>query len=346
MPGWARSANSGRQAGRGAAARRVVRHRGQDSAANRTASSCAAARCGTARRPAAPPPPRSHRGIHPIEDGHAVLVRQVRPGAAHPVQHGRPHRRHAPQCLAPARARRAADPAGSRRCPPVHRPGRNGPPADRGTCVPGSPGPHAAAACWRGEPPRNSPTSSAAAATGSAPPTSGSPGARGGARPGCAARRSPSSRAVRRLLHRTGTGTRSVPVRQTLTALARALRLNADERDHLFHLAGRGAAALTDGPRPRAPGALLVLDRLSTRPPRSSPTRDVLVRTPWPPPPARPRPARPPRRRLRPPLFTDPAARRDLPARGPRHAGPHACRAPARAARRPPARAGGARRSS
>ena len=34
------------------------------------------------------------------------------------------------------------------------------------------------------------------------------------------------------------------PSEQVLTALCRALRLDTDERDHVFHLAGHGAAAL------------------------------------------------------------------------------------------------------
>src|SRR5919198_2928525 len=52
------------------------------------------------------------------------------------------------------------------------------------------------------------------------------------------------------------------PSRQMLTALARALRLTDDERDHLFHLVGE------EPPRDRStsehvrPGLLLVLDRL------------------------------------------------------------------------------------
>ncbi|ANP54934.1 transcriptional regulator with XRE-family HTH domain [Streptomyces griseochromogenes] len=56
------------------------------------------------------------------------------------------------------------------------------------------------------------------------------------------------------------------PSRQMLTALARALRLTDDERDHLFHLAGE------DPPRREAacahvrPGLLLVLDRLHDAP--------------------------------------------------------------------------------
>ncbi|MEU1405720.1 helix-turn-helix transcriptional regulator [Streptomyces sp. NPDC005728] len=56
------------------------------------------------------------------------------------------------------------------------------------------------------------------------------------------------------------------PSRQMLTALARALRLTDDERDHLFHLAGE------EPPRREAtsahvrPGLLLVLDRLHDTP--------------------------------------------------------------------------------
>lgn len=56
------------------------------------------------------------------------------------------------------------------------------------------------------------------------------------------------------------------PSRQMLTALARALRLTEDERDHLFHLVGE------EPPRDRAtsghvrPGLLRVLDRLYDTP--------------------------------------------------------------------------------
>ncbi|MFJ3760873.1 helix-turn-helix transcriptional regulator [Streptomyces sp. NPDC090080] len=56
------------------------------------------------------------------------------------------------------------------------------------------------------------------------------------------------------------------PSRQMLTAMARALRLTEDERDHLFHLAGE------EPPRREAtsthvrPGLLLVLDRLHDTP--------------------------------------------------------------------------------
>lgn len=56
------------------------------------------------------------------------------------------------------------------------------------------------------------------------------------------------------------------PSRQVLTALARALRLAADERDHLFHLAGEvpGPPA---GPSPDVPvGILHLLDQLDDSP--------------------------------------------------------------------------------
>ncbi|MFE9682023.1 helix-turn-helix transcriptional regulator [Streptomyces sp. NPDC006285] len=58
----------------------------------------------------------------------------------------------------------------------------------------------------------------------------------------------------------------SRPSRQMLAAVARALRLTGDERDHLFHLAGE------EPPRDRPdtehvrPGLLLVLDRLTDVP--------------------------------------------------------------------------------
>ncbi|MGW4641016.1 helix-turn-helix transcriptional regulator [Sphaerisporangium sp. NPDC004334] len=61
-------------------------------------------------------------------------------------------------------------------------------------------------------------------------------------------------------------GRGSRPSRQMLAAVARALRLARDERDHLFHLAGE------EPPRDRPttehvrPGLLLVLDRLTDTP--------------------------------------------------------------------------------
>ncbi|MER6738834.1 helix-turn-helix transcriptional regulator [Streptomyces puniciscabiei] len=57
------------------------------------------------------------------------------------------------------------------------------------------------------------------------------------------------------------------PSAQVLAALARALRLGGDERDHLFHLADRPLPAGTAGPSALVQPALLgLLDRLTTTP--------------------------------------------------------------------------------
>ncbi|WNF00219.1 helix-turn-helix transcriptional regulator [Streptomyces luomodiensis] len=57
------------------------------------------------------------------------------------------------------------------------------------------------------------------------------------------------------------------PSAQVLTSLARALRLNGDERDHLFHLADRPVPPATHGPAAQVQPALLgLLDRLTTTP--------------------------------------------------------------------------------
>lgn len=59
------------------------------------------------------------------------------------------------------------------------------------------------------------------------------------------------------------------PSAQTLAALARALRLNDDERDHLFHLAERPVPPSANGPSAHVQPALLgLLDRLSNTPAR------------------------------------------------------------------------------
>jgi transcriptional regulator with XRE-family HTH domain len=59
------------------------------------------------------------------------------------------------------------------------------------------------------------------------------------------------------------------PSAQTLAALARALRLNGDERDHLFHLAERPVPPSAQGPSAHVQPALLgLLDRLSNTPAR------------------------------------------------------------------------------
>lgn len=57
------------------------------------------------------------------------------------------------------------------------------------------------------------------------------------------------------------------PSDQTLAALARALRLTSDERDHLFHLADRRLPSAARGPATLVePGLLALLDRLTTTP--------------------------------------------------------------------------------
>ncbi|POX53225.1 helix-turn-helix transcriptional regulator [Streptomyces sp. Ru72] len=56
------------------------------------------------------------------------------------------------------------------------------------------------------------------------------------------------------------------PSRQMLTALARALRLTDDERDHLFHLTGEEPPRRETASRHVRPGLLLVLDRLHDTP--------------------------------------------------------------------------------
>ncbi|MFI6896130.1 helix-turn-helix domain-containing protein [Streptomyces sp. NPDC050256] len=59
------------------------------------------------------------------------------------------------------------------------------------------------------------------------------------------------------------------PSAQTVAALARALRLNGDERDHLFRLAERPVPPSAHGPSAHVQPALLgLLDRLSTTPAR------------------------------------------------------------------------------
>ncbi|MGW6907586.1 helix-turn-helix transcriptional regulator [Streptomyces sp. NPDC054940] len=56
------------------------------------------------------------------------------------------------------------------------------------------------------------------------------------------------------------------PSRQMLTALARALRLTDDERDHLFHLAGEEPPRRETASDHVRPGLLLILDRLHDTP--------------------------------------------------------------------------------
>lgn len=56
------------------------------------------------------------------------------------------------------------------------------------------------------------------------------------------------------------------PSRQMLTALARALRLTDDERDHLFHLGGEEPPRREPTSSHLRPGLLLILDRLHDTP--------------------------------------------------------------------------------
>ncbi|MEU1072604.1 MULTISPECIES: helix-turn-helix transcriptional regulator [unclassified Streptomyces] len=58
----------------------------------------------------------------------------------------------------------------------------------------------------------------------------------------------------------------SRPSRQMLTALARALRLSRDGRDHLFHLAGEEPPRERHGSVHVRPGLMLILDRLHDAP--------------------------------------------------------------------------------
>ncbi|MBK3626263.1 helix-turn-helix domain-containing protein [Streptomyces sp. MBT49] len=56
------------------------------------------------------------------------------------------------------------------------------------------------------------------------------------------------------------------PSRQMLTALARALRLTDDERDHLFHLTGEEPPRRETASAHVPPGLMLILDRLHDTP--------------------------------------------------------------------------------
>ncbi|MFY1670392.1 helix-turn-helix transcriptional regulator [Plantactinospora sp. WMMB334] len=68
------------------------------------------------------------------------------------------------------------------------------------------------------------------------------------------------------------------PSEQMLTALARALRLGADERDHLYRLAGHNVPRRTPQDAHVAPALLRVLDRLADSPALIlSPLGEVLV---------------------------------------------------------------------
>jgi transcriptional regulator with XRE-family HTH domain len=67
------------------------------------------------------------------------------------------------------------------------------------------------------------------------------------------------------------------PSAQMLAALARALRLSTDERDHLFHLAGQPAPAADGRSAHVQPAMLTLLDRLETTPARIITDLDVTL---------------------------------------------------------------------
>ena len=101
------------------------------------------------------------------------------------------------------------------------------------------------------------------------------------------------------------------PSRQMLSALARGLRLTADERDHLFHLAGEEPPRETHGGGHIRPGLLLILDRLHDTPAQVvNDIGDVLAQNPMAAALSGDVTARPPamRNTVR-RLFTDPQAR-------------------------------------
>ncbi|WP_030880705.1 helix-turn-helix transcriptional regulator [Streptomyces sp. NRRL S-1868] len=72
------------------------------------------------------------------------------------------------------------------------------------------------------------------------------------------------------------------PSGQVLAALARALRLDGDERDHLFHLADRPLPPAAHGPGAHVePGLLGLLDQLTTTPAQViTDLHEVLVQNP------------------------------------------------------------------
>ncbi|WP_030601822.1 helix-turn-helix transcriptional regulator [Streptomyces fulvoviolaceus] len=105
------------------------------------------------------------------------------------------------------------------------------------------------------------------------------------------------------------------PSRQMLTALARALRLTDDERDHLFHLTGEEPPRRDSPSAHVRPGLLLVLDRLHDTPAQVvSDMGDVLAQNAMSRALAGDAFARPPRERnLTRRFFLDPAARELFP---------------------------------
>jgi transcriptional regulator with XRE-family HTH domain len=128
------------------------------------------------------------------------------------------------------------------------------------------------------------------------------------------------------------------PSRQMLTALARALRLTDDERDHLFHLAGEEPPRRGSASAHVRPGLLLVLDRLHDTPAAvMSDCGDVLAQNAMARALSGDMSARPPRdRNLYRRFFLDPAAQELLPPEDrPEHARSHVANLRAVAASRP-----------
>jgi len=71
------------------------------------------------------------------------------------------------------------------------------------------------------------------------------------------------------------------PSAEVLAALARALRLSLDERDHLFRLAGHNAPARTHGGEHVSPATMRILHRLQDTPAQvMSALGETLVQTP------------------------------------------------------------------
>ncbi|MFF4268722.1 helix-turn-helix transcriptional regulator [Streptomyces sp. NPDC001536] len=128
------------------------------------------------------------------------------------------------------------------------------------------------------------------------------------------------------------------PSRQMLTALARALRLTDDERDHLFHLTGEEPPRRGGTSAHVRPGLLLVLDRLHDTPAMVvSDTGELLTQNALSSALSGDVGARPPRERnLLRRFFLDPTARELFPAEDvPDHARAHVANLRAVAAARP-----------
>ena len=140
----------------------------------------------------------------------------------------------------------------------------------RGAFIVGAPLPGLAPAprgAWRSCSVTSSPTSCAAAGRRSARPRSASPTAPAAAPRACAGKRWPCSPACRSTTSSASSRARSSqPSTQLLGALARALRLSDDERDHLFHLAGHQPPPADGVARLARAGLVRMLDLLGDTP--------------------------------------------------------------------------------